>query len=112
MVLLQRRRLKLLKNKWVVYAVALAVIAGACFYVYKIIYPNEPLHVAATDEAIERVKQENADMKRRLDELEKQVKAESKQIKVQEREKVDAMPPDAVAGAIADELRLFLDSDN
>ena len=110
MVLLQRRRLKLLKNKWVVYAVAMVIMAGACFYIYKIIYPNEPPQVAATDEAIERVKQENADMKRRLDELEKRVKLESKQIKVQEREKVDAMPPDAVAGAIADELRLFLGS--
>lgn len=97
----------MLKNKWVVYAIALAVIAGACFYVYKIIYPNEPPHVAATDEAIERVKQENADMKRRLEELEKQVKQGAKQIKVQEREKVDALPPDAIAVAIADELRLF-----
>ena len=102
----------MLKNKWIVYAVALVIMAGACFYVYKIIYPNQPPQVVATDEAIERVKQENADMKRRIDELEKRVNAESKQIKVQEREKVDAMPPDAVAGAIADELRLFLDSDN
>ena len=111
MVLLQRRRLKLLKNKWVVYAVALAVIVGACFYVYKIIYPNQPPQVVATDEAIERVKQENADMKRRIDELEKQVKAESKQIKAQEREKVDVLTPDAVADSIVSELRLFLGSD-
>lgn len=101
----------MLKNKWIVYAVALVIMAGACFYVYKIIYPNESPQVAATDEAIERVKQENADMKRRLDELEKQVKLESKKIKVQERERVDAMPPDAVADSIADELRLFLGSD-
>ena len=99
-------------KKWIVYAVALAVIVGACFYIYKIIYPNEPPQVEVTNQALEAAKKENADMKRRLDELEKQVKAESKQIKVQEREKVDAMPPDAVAGAIADELRLFLDSDN
>lgn len=111
MVLLQRRRLKLLKNKWVVYAVALAVIVGACFYVYKIIYPNEPPQVEVTNQALEAAKKENADMKRRLDELEKRVKLESKQIKVQEREKVDAMPPDAVAGAIADELRIFLRTD-
>lgn len=95
-------------KKWILYAVALTVIVGACFYIYKIIYPNEPPQVVATDGAIEQVKQENADMRRRLDELEKRVKLESKQIKVQEREKVDAMPPDAVAGAIADELRLFL----
>ena len=99
-------------KKWIVYAVALVIMAGACFYVYKIIYPNEPPQVEVTNQALEAAKQENADMKRRLDELEKQVKAESQQIKVQEREKVDAMPPDAVAGAIADELRLFLDSDN
>ena len=64
----------MLKNKWVVYAVALAVIVGACFYIYKIIYPPEPPQVAATDEALEAAKQENADMKRRLDELEKRVK--------------------------------------
>lgn len=98
-------------KKWIIYLVALAVIVGACFYVYKIIYPNEPPQVAVTDEEIERVKQENADMRRRLDELEKQVKQGAKQIKVQEREKVDAMPPDAIAVAVADELRLFLGSD-
>ena len=99
-------------KKWIIYLIALAVIVGACFYVYKIIYPNEPPQVEVTNQALEAAKKENADMKRRLDELEKQVKLESKQIKVQEREKVDAMPPDAVAGDIADELRLFLDSDN
>ena len=101
----------MLKNKWVVYAVALVIMAGACFYVYKIIYPNEPPQVEVTNQALEAAKKENADMKRRLDELEKQVKQGAKQIKVQEREKVDAMPPDAVAGAIADELRIFLRTD-
>lgn len=98
-------------RKWIIYAVALAVIVGACFYVYKIIYPNEPPQVEITNNALETAIKENADMKRRLDELEKQVKQGAKQIKVQEREKVDALPPDAVAGAIADELRLFLGSD-
>ena len=98
-------------RKWIIYAVALVIMAGACFYVYKIIYPNEPPQVAVTDEAIERVKQENADMKRRLDELEKQVRQGAKQIRQEERAKVDSLPPDAVAGAIADELRLFLGAD-
>lgn len=97
-------------RKWIIYLIALAVIVGACFYIYRIIYPNEPPQVAATDEAIERVKQENADMKRRLEELEKQVRQGAKQIKQEERVKVDALPPDAVAVAIADELRLFLNS--
>ena len=99
-------------KKWILYAVALTVIVGACFYIYKIIYPPEPPQVEITNQALEVVKKENADMKRRLDELEKRVKAESKQIKVQEREKVDALPPDAIAVAVIDELRLFLDSDN
>ena len=98
-------------KKWIIYLIALAVIVGACFYVYKIIYPNEPPQVEITNQALDAAKQENADMKRRLDELEKRVKLESKQIKVQEREKVDAMPPDAVAGAIADELCIFLRTD-
>lgn len=101
----------MLKNKWVVYAAALVIMAGACFYVYKIIYPNEPPQIEVTNQALEAAKKENADMKRRLDELEKQVRQGAKQIKVQEREKVDAMPPDAVAVAIADELRLFLRAD-
>jgi peptidoglycan hydrolase CwlO-like protein len=96
-------------KKWIVCAAALVLIVGACFYVYKIIYPTP--HVAATDEAIERVKQENADMRRRLDELEKQVRQGAKQIKQEEREKVDAMSPDAVADSIVSELRLFLGSD-
>ena len=98
-------------KKWIVYLIALAVIVGACFYVYKIIYPNEPPQVEITNQALEAAKKENADMKRRIDELEKQVRQGAKQIKVQEREKVDAMPPDAVAGDIADELRLFLGAD-
>ena len=98
-------------KKWIVYLIALTVIVGACFYVYKIIYPNEPPQVVATDGAIEQVKQENADMRRRLDELEKKVKADAKKIKNQERTKVDALSPDAVAVAIADELRLFLGAD-
>ena len=98
-------------KKWIIYLIALAVIVGACFYVYKIIYPNEPPQVVATDGAIEQVKQENADMRRRLDELEKKVKADAKKIKNQERTKVDALSPDAVADSIADELRLFLGSD-
>ena len=98
-------------KKWIVYAVALAIIVGACFYVYKIIYPNEPPQVAATDGAIEQVKQENADMRRRFDELEKQVRQGAKQIRQEERVKVDSLPPDAVADAIADELRLFLGAD-
>jgi len=99
-------------KKWIIYLIALAVIVGACFYVYKIIYPNEPPQVEVTNQALEAAKKENADMKRRLDELEKQVRQGAKQIKQEERAKVDSLPPDAVAGAIADELRLFLDSDN
>ena len=98
-------------KKWIIYLIALTVIVGACFYIYKIIYPPEPPQVAATDEAIEGVKQENADMKRRLDELEKKVKADAKKIKTQERTKVDTLSPNAVAVAIADELRIFLGAD-
>ena len=96
----------------VISVVALIIVIVAGVWIYRIIYPPEPPQVEVTNQALEAAKKENAAMKRRIDELEKQVKAESKQIKVQEREKVDAMPPDAVAGAIADELRLFLDSDN
>lgn len=98
-------------RKWIIYAVALTVIVGTCFYIYKIIYPPEPLQVEITNQALEAVKQENADMKRRLDELEKQVRQGAKQIRQEERVKVDSLPPDAVARAIADELRLFFGSD-
>ena len=98
-------------KKWIIYAVALTVIVGACFYIYKIIYPPEPPQVEITNQALEAVKKENADMKRRLDELEKQVRQGAKQIRQEERTKVDDLPPDAVAGAITDELRLFLGAD-
>lgn len=96
----------------VISVVALIIVIVAGVWIYRIIYPPEPPQVEVTNQALEAAKKENADMKRRIDELEKQVRQGAKQIKVQEREKVDAMPPDAVAGAIADELRLFLDSDN
>ena len=95
----------------VISVVALIIVIVAGVWIYRIIYPPEPPEVEITNQALDAAKQENADMKRRIDELEKRVNAESKQIKVQEREKVDAMPPDAVATAIADELRLFLGSD-
>lgn len=98
-------------RKWIIYAVALTVIAGVCFYIYKIIYPPEPPQVEITNQALEAAKQENADMKRRLEELEKKVKADAKKIKTQEREKVDSLPPDAVADSIVSELRLFLGAD-
>ena len=96
----------------VISVVALIIVIVAGVWIYRIIYPPEPPQVEVTNQALEAAKKENADMKRRIDELEKQVRQGAKQIKVQEREKVDAMPPDAVARAIADELRLFLDSDN
>ena len=99
----------MLKNKWVI-AIAVAVTLVAGIWIYRFIFPPAPPQVEATNQALEAVKQENADMRRRLEELEKRVKRESQQIKVQEREKVDALPPDAVAGAIADELRLFFGS--
>ena len=98
-------------RKWIIYAVALTVIVGACFYIYKIIYPNEPPQVETTNNALEAAKQENADMKRRLDELEKELKQESQAISTKVRQRVNALPPDAVADTIADELRLFLDSE-
>ena len=98
------------KNK-IILLVAVIVVIVVGIYVYRLIYPNVPPQVETTNQALEAAKRENADMRRRLDELEKQVKQGAKQIKVQEREKVDAMPPDAVAVAIADELRLFLGAD-
>ena len=98
-------------RKWIIYAVALTVIVGACFYIYKIIYPNEPPQVEPTNQALEAAKKENADMKRRLEELEKQVRQGAKQIRQEERTKVDALPPDAVADAVVSELRLFLGTD-
>lgn len=97
------------KNKWVIaIAVAVALIAG--IWIYRFIFPPEPPQVETTNNALETAIKENADMRRRLDELEKQVKQGAKQIKVQEREKVDALPPDAVADAVVSELRLFLGS--
>lgn len=95
----------------VISVVALIIVIVAGVWIYRIIYPPEPPEVEITNQALDAAKQENADMRRRLDELEKQVRQGAKQIKVQEREKVDAMPPDAVAGAIVSELRLFLGAD-
>jgi len=95
----------------VISVVALIIVIVAGVWIYRIIYPPEPPEVEITNQALDAAKQENADMKRRLDELEKQVRQGAKQIKQEERAKVDSLPPDAVAGAIADELRLFLGTD-
>lgn len=94
-------------KKWIMYTAALVILIGACFYIYKIIFPPEPSQVRATDQALEQAKQENQEMKRRLDELENKLKQGSRAISTQVRQRIDAMPPDAIADAIADELRLF-----
>ncbi len=96
----------------VISVIALIVVIVAGVWIYKIIYPPEPPQVEITNQALEAAKQENADMKRRLEELEKQVRQGAKQIRQEERVKVDSLPPDAIATAVVDELRLFLDSDN
>ena len=95
----------------VISVIALIVIIVAGVWVYRIIYPPEPPQVEITNQVLDAAKKENADMKRRLDELEKKVKADAKKIKTQEREKVDSLPPDAVADSIVSELRLFLGAD-
>ena len=102
-------------KQWFILGALLAIMAAA-IYGWQTIHNRavdkamEPPQVEITNNALETAIKENADMRRRIDELEKQVKQGAKQIKVREREKVDALPPDAVAGAIADELRLFLGS--
>ena len=90
-------------------ALIIAIVAGV--YIYRLIYVPVPPQVAITDNAIEQAKQENADMKRRIEALEKQVKQGAKEIRARERKAVDALPPDAVATAVVDELRLFLGTD-
>ena len=103
-------------KQWFILGALLAIMAAA-IYGWQTIHNRavdkamEPPQVEVTNQALEAAKKENADMKRRLDELEKRVKLESKQIKVQEREKVDSLPPDAVADSIVSELRLFLGAD-
>ena len=95
----------------VISIVALIIIIVAGIWIYRFIFPPVPPQVEITNQALEAAKKENADMKRRVEELEKQVRQGAKQIRQEERVKVDALPPDAVAGAIADELRLFLGTD-
>lgn len=92
--------------------ICLTVILVAGYVCYSIVYRDTPTaQIQATDQVIDQAKDDNTATLRRLDEIEKQVKKDAKQIKVVERETVDALLPDAVAGAIADELRLFLGAD-
>ena len=97
------------RNKIII--ISLIIIAVVGIYIYRLIYVPVPPQVAITDSAIEQAKQENADMQRRIEELEKQVKQGAKEIRTQTRKAVDALPPDAVATAVVDELRLFLGTD-
>lgn len=92
----------------VISIVALIIVIVAGVYIYRLIYVPVPPQVAITDTALEQAKKENADMKRRIEEFEKQVKQGAKEIRIKEREAVDTLPPDAVAISVADELRLFL----
>ena len=102
-------------KQWFILGALLAIMAAA-IYGWQTIHNRavdkamEPPQVEITNNALETAIKENADMRRRIDELEKQVRQGAKQIRQEERVKVDALPPDAVAVAVADELRLFLGS--
>ena len=103
-------------KQWFILGALLAIMAAA-IYGWQTIHNRavdkamEPPQVEITNNALETAIKENADMKRRLEELEKQVRQGAKQIRQEERAKVNSLPPDAVAGAITDELRLFLGAD-
>ena len=103
-------------KQWFILGALLAIMAAA-IYGWQTIHNRavdkamEPPQVEITNNALETAIKENADMRRRIDELEKRVRQGAKQIRQEERVKVDALPPDAVAGAITDELRLFLGAD-
>ena len=93
MVLPQRRRLKLLKNKWVlIIATIVVIVAGR--YIYKAIYPP----IVAVDPQVQTIKQEV--IKDRI--IIKEVIKDAKQEAVQ---RVAVMSDDA----IADELNLRLE---
>ena len=93
MVLPQRRRLKLLKNKWVlIIATIVVIVAGR--YIYKAIYPP----IIAVDPQVQTIKQEV--IKDRI--IIKEVIKDAKQEAVQ---RVAVMSDDAVA----DELNLRLE---
>ena len=93
MVLPQRRRLKLLKNKWVlIIATIVVIVAGR--YIYKAIYPP----IVAVDPQVQTIKQEV--IKDRI--IIKEVIKDAKQEAVQ---RVAVMSDDAVA----DELNLRLE---
>ena len=103
-------------KQWFIFGALLAIMAAA-IYGWQTIHNRavdkamEPPQVEITNNALETAIKENADMRRRIDELEKQVRQGAKQIRQEERAKVDSLHPDAVAVAIADELRLFLGAD-
>ena len=103
-------------KQWFILGALLAIMAAA-IYGWQTIHNRavdkamEPPQVEITNNALETAIKENADMRRRIDELEKRVRQGAKQIRQEERVKVDALPPDAVADSIVSELRLFLGSD-
>ena len=103
-------------KQWFILGALLAIMAAA-IYGWQTIHNRavdkamEPPQVEITNNALETAIKENADMRRRIDELEKRVRQGAKQIRQEERVKVDALPPDAVATAVVDELRIFLGAD-
>lgn len=103
-------------KQWFILGALLAIMAAA-IYGWQTIHNRavdkamEPPQVEITNNALETAIKENADMRRRIDELEKQVRQGAKQIRQEERAKVDSLPPDAIATAVVDELRIFLGSD-
>lgn len=95
----------------IISVVSLIIVVVAGIYIYRLIYVPEPPQVEVTNQALEAAKKENVDMQRRIEALEKQAKQGAKEIRIKERKAVDALPPDAVAVAVADELRIFLGAD-
>lgn len=93
--------------------ICLAVILIGCYFCYVLVYKDRPTaQIHATDQAIEQAQKDNNDMIRRLDEIEDRVQQGAKAVQQRERKNVDSLPPDAVATALVDELRLFLNGTN
>lgn len=89
------------------YLVAIVVMSILLYLSMK----NQPAipykEIDATNKAIERLKQDLLDSQRRIDDLDKRVREQIKEIKCVEQSNVSAMDSDDVANALQDELGKF-----
>lgn len=98
------------RRRWIVYTciliISISITIGCLVYVSHLC--KSKVNIESTNKAVAVLQSEIKDSKRRIDLLDEKIKREAKRIRITEKAIVNAMPADAVATSVVDELCEFI----